>query len=103
MKITLVKKLLADGSLCRKCIEIEALMSKNGHLQRIDETLIADESNPLSPGMLVAAKHQVERAPFFVVEWDDGREEIYTVYLKFAKEVLRLSNDELKSAFSSSR
>ena len=100
MKITLVKKVLADGNPCSKCREVEALMEKHQHKARIDEVLIADERNPLSPGMLLAARYGVERAPFFVVEWDNGRVDIYTVYLKFAKEVLNLPDEELKKMFA---
>lgn len=101
MKITLVKKLKADGTLCRKCEEVDALIDKHGHRQRIDEVLMADELNPLSPGMLLAARLGVERAPFFVVQWENGQEDVYTVYLKFAREVLNLSDAELKQVFSS--
>lgn len=100
MKITLVKKVMADGTPCRKCREVEALMEKHEHNTRIDEVVVADEANPLSAGMLLAAKYQVERAPFFIVEWDNGRVDIYTVYLKFAKEVLNLPDSELKKMFT---
>lgn len=100
MKITLVKKVLADGTPCRKCREVEAIMEKHEHKSRIDEIVVADEANPLSPGMLLAARYQVDRAPFFVVEWDNGRVDVYTVYLKFAKEVLNVPDDELKLMFT---
>lgn len=102
MKITLVKKILADGNLCKKCREVDDLMEKHHHKSRIDEVVIADERNPLSEGMLLAAQHKVDRAPFFIVEWDNGRVDVYTVYLKFAKEVLNLPDDELKKMFTAS-
>lgn len=101
MKITLVKKRLADGNWCNKCQEVDALMHKHGHYDKINEVLVADEKDPLSPGMMVATRLKVERAPFFVVERDDGTEDVYTVYLKFAKEVLNLSGEDLKRVFSS--
>ncbi len=100
MKITLVKKVMADGNLCRKCQEVEALMDKHEHKSRIDEVVIAEETNPLSAGMLLAAQYGVDRAPFFLVEWDNGRVDTYTVYLKFAKEVLNLPDEELRKMFA---
>jgi len=38
--------------------------------------------------MLLANKHSVELAPFFVVEEDGQETKIYTVYFKFVKEIL---------------
>ncbi|CBL45264.1 Conserved hypothetical protein [gamma proteobacterium HdN1] len=99
MKIIMVKKRMANGEWCSKCGEIDALMQKHDHHKRIDEVLVAEENNPLSPGTLLASRLQVSQAPFFVVEFEDGREQVYTVYLKFAKEVLNLSDDGLKQLF----
>lgn len=88
MKITLVKKILADGSPCKKCGEVMEKIEAGNQMQFIDEVLIADEADKDSPGMLLAAKHKVNRAPFFVVEQDDGSVEIFTIYFKLVKEVL---------------
>lgn len=88
MKITFVKKIKADGSPCKKCAEVSQRLEESGQINQIDEVIVADESNPLSPGMLLAGRLNVERAPFFVVEQDDGEEVVYTVYFKFVKEVL---------------
>ena len=55
---------------------------------------MADERDPGSPGMLLAAEHSVDRAPFFVVENDDGSVKVYTVYFKFVKEVLDQKTEE---------
>lgn len=99
MKITLVKKILADGSPCRKCADVIGRLEESGQMERIDDVVVADERNPASAGMLLAAEHHVDRAPFFVVEADDGSVKIYTVYFKFVKEVLEQSTaekDELK-------
>ncbi|MAR93356.1 MAG: hypothetical protein SV765_06965 [Pseudomonadota bacterium] len=99
MKITLVKKILADGSPCKKCGEVFNRLEESGHMDRIDEILVADERDPTSAGMLLAAELQVDRAPFFVVEQDDGSQQVYTVYFKFVKEVLDQiteEKDELK-------
>ncbi len=88
MKITLVKKMLPNGLPCRKCIEVMDKMKTANQLQFIDEIVVADEKDKNSPGMVLAIKHDVNRAPFFVVEYDDGSVEVFTVYLKLAKEVL---------------
>lgn len=94
MKITFVKKTLADGSPCRKCGDVIGRLEESGQMERIDEILVADERDPSSPGMLLAAEHQVDRAPFFVVEQDDGTIKVYTVYFKFVKEVLEQTTEE---------
>lgn len=87
MKITFVKKILKDGSPCRKCADVERRLQNSGYVDKVDEVLVADESDSQSPGMLLAAKHDVKLAPFFIV--DDGDEtRIYTVYFKFVKEEL---------------
>ena len=94
MKITMVKKIFADGSPCKKCGEIEEKMRAAGQLQRIDRTVVADESNDQSEGMLLAEEHGVDRAPFFIVERDGVPTVIYTVYFKFVKEVLDAETSE---------
>lgn len=88
MKITFVKKILADGSPCRKCGDVQKRLDEGGHMSQIDEVLIADERDPSSPGMQLAEELGVNRAPFFVVE-ADGERKVWTVYFKFAKEVLK--------------
>lgn len=88
-KITMVKKILADGSPCRKCGEVEARLRDEGYLNRIDHIAMADERDPDSEGMILANRYQIERAPFFVIE-EAGREpRVYTVFLRFMKEVLQ--------------
>ena len=92
--ITFVKKILADGSLCRKCADIQKKLEENDQLQYIDQTLIADERDAASPGMQLANDLKVERAPFFVVR-DGDDTKVYTVYLKFVKEVLDQSASQV--------
>jgi len=75
-KITLVKKIKADGTACAKCAEI------------------ADERDPASEGMRLAARYHVERAPFFIVERAGEPAQIYTVYLRLLREVLQREGDE---------
>ena len=94
MKITFVKKILPDGSICKKCGDVIARMEDSGQMQRIDEILIADERDPTSPGMQLARQLKVDRAPFFVVDFDDGQQKVYTIYFKFVKEVIEQDTDE---------
>lgn len=99
MKITLVKKILADGSPCKKCGDVLEKLEQSGQMAQIDEVLVADERDPASPGMKLSAALGVDRAPFFVVEEDGKEPVVYTVYFKFVKEVLdqkTSEEDELK-------
>ena len=89
MKITLVKKILADGSPCQKCADVLEKLEQADQMEHIDQVLVADERDPKSEGMVLAKTLNVERAPFFVVEEPGQDPVVYTVYLKFVKEVLR--------------
>lgn len=88
MKITLVKKILPDGSPCRKCVEVQSRLEDSGYMDRIDHVLLADEREDHNEGLALARRLNVDRAPFFVVEHEDGREDVYTVFFKFMREVL---------------
>ena len=88
MKITFVKKILADGSPCKKCAEVIKKMEDANQLRFINEIVVADETDKSSAGMVLAAKYNVNRTPFFIVEKDDGETEIYGIYFKLVKEVL---------------
>jgi hypothetical protein len=94
MKITMVKKILADGSPCQKCGDVLDKLESSGQMSQIDEVLVADERDLESPGMKLAKSLEVERAPFFVVEKDGESPEVYTVYMKFVKEVLNQKTEE---------
>ncbi|MFT4799995.1 MAG: hypothetical protein ACJAYE_001266 [Candidatus Azotimanducaceae bacterium] len=87
MHITFVKKILANGEPCQKCHDVEQRLIAAGHMAKIDEILVADERNLDSAGLKLAAEVNVTRAPFFVVD-TGGERQVYTVYFKFAKEVL---------------
>ncbi|WP_422133671.1 hypothetical protein [Endozoicomonas sp. ALD040] len=88
MKITMVKKIMADGSPCKKCSEVLERLQSSGHLEKIDQVLIAKEGETSSEGALLADHYQVDKAPFFVVEEDGQEPRVYTVYFKLVKEVL---------------
>ena len=87
MHITMVKKKMADGSDCRKCVEVTEFLRTRGLLARIDEVVWAQENDPQSPGMVLGARYKVERAPFFIVR-DEGGEKIYTSALQLIQERL---------------
>src|SRR5262245_22119237 len=91
-QITFVKKILADGQPCGKCRDVEERLTEGDHWQAIDCVVVADERDSQSPGMQLATRLGVDRAPFFVVEYGD-KTVVYTVFLKFVKEVLGRSND----------
>lgn len=88
MKITLVKKILADGSPCAKCGDVLDKLQTSGQISAIDRIVVADERDPASEGMQLAARYEVNRAPFFIVERDGEAPLIYTVYLKFVRDIL---------------
>lgn len=94
MKITMVKKNFADGAPCKKCAEVEAKMREAGQLERLDQVIVADEADPQSAGMLLAARYGVDRAPFFVVERAGQPPEVFTVYFQFVKKVLNATTTE---------
>lgn len=89
MRITMVKKRLASGAPCKKCQQAEDMLRRRGLWERIDEVVVADETDPISPGMVLGRKHAVTLAPFFVVTEDDGSETVFTSAPRLAKERLR--------------
>jgi hypothetical protein len=93
-RITLVKKIRADGSPCRKCDDVAERLEQDGLSDRIDEVVVADERDPESDGMAVAQRYGVERAPFFIVERAGQAPQIYTVYMRLRREVLEQKGDE---------
>jgi hypothetical protein len=97
MHITMVKKIRADGSPCRKCADVERRLQADGYTDRVDRVVIADERDPDSEGMRLAREHNVEAAPFFIVE-DGGAVRVYTVYLRLVREVLKGETDAAEEA-----
>ena len=87
MHITFVKKIKADGTECRKCIEVQSRLEKDGYIKKINAIEIADENDENSAGQKLAKKYEVERAAFFIVEDEQNNITIYTVYFKFIKEI----------------
>ena len=85
MHVTMVNKKLRDGSDCRKCPEATEHLRSRGLLDRVDEVVWAREDDPESPGMVLARRLGVERAPFFVVRDEQG-EKVYTSVLQLVRE-----------------
>ena len=77
MRITMVKKRLKDGHECRKCGQVTQILQERGYWDRIDEVVWADEADERSPGMQLAARHNIQTAPFFIVQEGDS-ERVYT-------------------------
>lgn len=88
MHVTMVKKRLMGGAACRKCEQAEELFKRRGLWNRIDEVVWADEEDPTSPGMILAAKHHVDIAPFFIVREPEGTETVFESALKLIKDRL---------------
>jgi hypothetical protein len=56
-------------------------------MSRIDDVLEADVADPESAGMRLARDLNVTYAPFFVVREGESTQ-VYSIYLKFVREVL---------------
>ena len=86
--VTMVKKRLASGEACRKCIQAEELLRARGAWDRIDEVVWADENDADSEGMRLARDHRMDVAPFFVVDEGNGARVAYASVLKLLQERL---------------
>lgn len=84
MHVTMVKKVLASGEPCRKCAEAESWLRARDLWTRVDRVAIADERDPGSEGMQLAARHGVAVAPFFIVE-RSGATEVVTSAVALAR------------------
>jgi phosphoadenosine phosphosulfate reductase len=87
MHVTMIKKRLANGQPCEKCVQAEELLKRRGLWERIDEVVWADENDPSSPGMVLAKEKSVALAPFFIVR-EGEQEQVYTSVMGFVKERL---------------
>jgi hypothetical protein len=87
MNITMVKKIMPDGSPCPKCQDVTKMLEERGLMDRIEKVVDASPKDPAGEGMKLVKKFKMKRAPFFVVEKDDGAEVVYDSALKMIKEV----------------
>lgn len=92
MHVTMVKKRLASGEPCPKCIKAEELLRQRGLWSRVDEVVWALEVDPGSPGMRLAKELGVAAAPFFVVDDETGRR-VHTSVLGFVAKELEAKDD----------
>jgi len=83
----MVKKILASGEPCNKCMQAEARLKERGMWDQIDTVVVADERYPDTPGWDLAREHGVDKAPFWIVEFDDsgGDVEVITSVLKITQ------------------
>jgi hypothetical protein len=102
MDVTFVKKITSEGKPCRKCAEVEERLRAAGLTDRIGRVVIADERDPDSEGMRLAAELGVASAPFFIVV-QGGRRVVYTSYVQLLKEVLQASPTEEEEAVELAR
>src|SRR5262245_39664815 len=91
MHVTMIKKVLRDGSACNKCNQAEDLFKRRGLWERIDEVIVAREADPDCPGMALAAEHNVDCAPFFIVKDEQGQK-VYTSAIELMREKLAPKN-----------
>jgi hypothetical protein len=87
MHVTMVKKILADGTECSKCEDATAQLKARDLWDRIDEIVWAREDDPASAGMQLSVRYGVTRAPFFIVA-DGHGEAVYTSVLQLIRERL---------------
>jgi phosphoadenosine phosphosulfate reductase len=92
MHVTMVKKRLKNGEPCQKCAQAEDLLKTRGLWSQVDDVIWAEEGNPDSAGMQLAARHGVELAPFFIVR-DGDDQKIFTSTLKLVKELAPAAAD----------
>jgi len=94
--VTFVKKIYKDGSTCQKCDFVWKQIEKDGLVDKINKITVADERDPQSEGIVLARKHNVSRAPFFVVTEDatPDEEKVYDVYFKLKKDVFAQETGE---------
>jgi hypothetical protein len=97
MHVTFVKKILADGTPCRKCLDVEARLKAGGYWARIDEIRVADERDPDSSGWPLVREFNVGVAPFFVVREGDTAK-VYSIFLQLVREVLAPTRGPMAAA-----
>ncbi|KPJ82165.1 MAG: hypothetical protein AMS17_19110 [Spirochaetes bacterium DG_61] len=86
--IIMVKKILSDGSECRKCKEVNDFLKEKQLLDRIDKIVYADPRNPNEEGMKLAKYWSMKRAPFFIIE-EEGRTVIYSSVMELIRKELQ--------------
>ena len=68
MHITFVKKIKADGTECRKCIEVQSRLEKDGYIEKINAIVIADENDENSVGLQLAKNMLYNKRHFLLLK-----------------------------------
>ena len=82
--VTMVKKLTPSGAACRKCLQVESQLARDGLRGRIHSVLYAGAGGR---GDELARAHGVRTAPFFVARDAGGAERVYTSYLRLRRDL----------------
>ncbi len=86
--VTMVKKRLANGDPCDKCVQTEDMLRRRGAWERIDRVVWALEADDTSEGVKLGRTHGVAVAPFFIVRFEDGSESVYTSGMRLIRDHL---------------
>lgn len=85
--VTMVKKILANGEPCAKCGDVMERLERQEPPPRIDRVVEYREADADSEGAAIAMRLGVNRFPFFVVEDDQGNEEVIVTFGAFLRRV----------------
>jgi dissimilatory sulfite reductase (desulfoviridin) alpha/beta subunit len=87
VQVTMIRKILESGEECPKCQEAARLIKEKGHWEKITKIVDAVVGNEESEGFQLSRQYAVERAPFFIVEKDDGEKKVIVSVLQFVREM----------------
>ena len=82
----MVKKRLSNGDPCEKCAQTEDMLRRRGLWNEIDAVVWALEGDDQSAGAALGRKHGVAVAPFFVLNFEDGTETVYTSAMRMIRD-----------------
>jgi len=85
--VVMVKKKLASGEPCRKCLQAEDMLRRRELWDTVDEVVVADETDPTCRGMQLAQRFAIKTAPFFVVR-EGNEERVFDSAIRVSKDVL---------------
>jgi adenylyl-sulfate reductase (glutathione) len=88
VKITMVKKITKDGKECKKCTQVGDMIKADGLQSMFPKVVLAYENDENSEGMRLSKKHEMETAPFFIVEETvngQTKASVFNSYLKLRK------------------
>lgn len=71
--VVIVKKLVSDGSFCRKCRDVSARLHESGLDDYISYSAVVSADQTQTEGVALARHFQITSAPFFLVR-NDGDE-----------------------------